>query len=151
MERPPLPTIPYHKQEAGWTCGAATLRMAYASFGLELTEAEVWAGLSPGRDHRTGVRTSRLAWDARGRGFAALAVQARQPWGMLSACARLGFRAVVSHPLFWGSSRRHFSILAAADESGILLHDPQAGPALPFGKDQWLELWGAAFGNFRAV
>lgn len=146
---PPSP-IPYRKQETGWTCGAASLRMAYASFGLDLSEPELWAILQPNRLDRSGVYPARLAWEAQTRGFSALAVQARRPWELLSTCARLGIRAVFHQPLARGSPRRHFSILTQADDEGIIVHDPQFGPDLAFKKADWLELWGAAYGNFDA-
>src|SRR4051794_8744769 len=130
MDPPPMPPIPYRKQETRWTCGAASLRMVYASYGLEFSEAEVWAILKPNRNDRSGVSSSRLAWEAQRRGFPALAVQARHPWQMLTTCARLAIRAVFHQPLSRGSPRRHFSILAHADEGGIVLHDPQFGPEL---------------------
>ena len=55
------PSMPYRKQETRWTC-AASLRMVYASFGLELSEAELWDILKPIRTDRSGVESSRLAW-----------------------------------------------------------------------------------------
>ncbi|WP_406695661.1 cysteine peptidase family C39 domain-containing protein [Singulisphaera sp. Ch08] len=146
-----MPPIPYRKQETRWTCGAASLRMVYASFGLELSEAELWAILKPNRIDRSGVHSSRLAWEAQQRGYAAIAVQARLPWELLSTCSRLGIRVVFHQPLSRGSQQRHFSILAHADEDGIVLHDPQFGPSLTFRKTEWLELWGAAYGNHQAV
>src|SRR3954454_20774552 len=92
-------TIPYRAQETGWTCGAASLRMVYASFGLEVAESEVWASLKPNPLDRSGVKTSRLAWEARRRGFAALALQARMPWALIRDCARWGVRVVFQQPL----------------------------------------------------
>ncbi|SIO60657.1 Peptidase C39 family protein [Singulisphaera sp. GP187] len=150
MKPLPMPSIPYRKQETRWTCGAASLRMVYASFGLEFSEAELWAILKPNRIDRSGVYASRLAWEAQQRGFAALTVQARLPWELLSTCSRLGVRVVFHQPLSQGSRQRHFSILTHADADGIVLHDPQFGPALRFRKSEWLELWGAAYGNDRA-
>lgn len=146
-----MPSIPYRRQESRWTCGAASLRMVYASFGLELSESELWAILQPNRIDRTGVHSSRLAWEARQRGFSAIAVQARLPWELISRCSRLGIRVVFHQPLSQGSRQRHFSTLAHADEFGIILHDPQFGPGLSFRKAEWLDLWGAAYGNYQAV
>lgn len=150
MEPSLTPLVPYRKQETGWTCGAASLRMAYASFGLELSEPELWAILQPDRLDRSGVYPARLAWEAQNRGFSAMAVQARRPWDLLTTCARHGIRAVFHQPLSRGSPRRHFSILAQADDDRIIVHDPQFGPDRAFPRAEWLEHWGACFGNFDA-
>src|SRR4051812_13046693 len=105
----PMSPVPFRPQETRWTCGAASLRMVYASFGLDLSEAEVWAILKPNRNDRSGIAPSRLAWEARRRGFEAVAVQARRPWEMLSTCARHAIHAVFHQPLSRGSPKRHFS------------------------------------------
>lgn len=154
MDDPPgLATalIPYRAQETGWTCGAASLRMVYASLGLELTEGAIWSSLKPNPYDRSGVKASRLAWDAQRRGFEALALRARDPWELIRVSFGQRLRLIFQQPLTWGSPRRHFSVLAEADDDGIVLHDPQLGVAIRRTRAEWLELWGAKYGNHWAA
>src|SRR4051794_31100588 len=118
-----LPTIPYRPQVTNWTCGAASLRMIYASYGLEVGESDIWALLKSNRFDPSGVLSSRLVWEVCRRGLSAVVLQARSPWDMLQVCMRLGIRVVFNLPAKRGSPQRHFGVLAGGDELGIVLHD----------------------------
>jgi hypothetical protein len=134
----------YESQDQPWTCGAASLCMAYRRLGLECSQGEVWAALSGSSGRSRGpMPTHRLARDAWRRGLAALVVQARRPRRLLEQCQRLGVPAIVRHRLSAHKPRWHFSVLAGLDGEGVVLADPLplAGPRLRRDWETFRELW----------
>jgi len=143
--------IPYVRQESAWTCGAASLGMVYRSLGADYSQAEIWSAIAaPGPLDSSGVALHRLGRDALERGFAAVVVQAADPWAAVVACDRGGVRVIVNQPLTRGSPRRHYAVLAGVAGDGVTLHDPTHGPDQRFAKDDWLGLWGTRAGNPEA-
>src|ERR1051326_5901838 len=89
--------IPYESQKLPRMCGAAALSMVYRSLGLDVYQDEIWPHII-GKNARGDecARTHRLAADAIGRGFAALVMQAREPWDIL-ASHESGVRMILNH------------------------------------------------------
>lgn len=149
MSQPP--TIPFELQDhaAGQRmCGAAVLCMVYRSFGLKLTQTEVWDSIAriDAYGNRAG-RTYLLAADAIRRGLCAVVVQARRPWETLVACWSAGVRVILNHRIRPSSVRGHFSVLAGLADEQARLHDPADGPARPMARADLLMLWSATRGS----
>jgi hypothetical protein len=79
--------------------------------------------------------------DARSRGFAAVAVQARHPLAALLSCRDNGLRAILNHRLRPDSGAGHYSVLLDVDAESVLLHDPLYGPRRRVPHAEFLELW----------
>jgi hypothetical protein len=138
--------IPYEQQDKSpgdRLCGAAALCMVYRSLGLICTQSEIWQRISRGQ---RSARTYQLAADALTQGFAALVIQARDPWSLLQRCARPGVRAVINQRLRRGDRRGHFTVLVAIDGDQVRLHDPQLGPERQVSRADMTELWQPGFG-----
>jgi len=135
--------IPYERQQDNRSCGPACLSMVYRSLGLECTQPELWAHV--GREDgfgRPSARTHLVCQDALRRGFAALVIQARDPWRLLRECPRHRARAILNQQLYPGGTRRHFAVLLHAGEDHVLVHDPWSGPDQRLRRDAYLRLWG---------
>jgi hypothetical protein len=145
------PAIPFELQDHAIgqrMCGAAALCMVYRSFGLLLTQAEVWETIA--RNDASGNRAGRtylLAADALRRGLTALVLQARRPWQTLAACWSAGVRVILNHRVRPSSLRGHFSVLAGLSDDQAWLHDPAIGPAQPIARADLLLLWSAIRGS----
>jgi hypothetical protein len=145
------PAIPFELQDHAIgqrMCGAAALCMVYRSFGLLLTQAEVWETIA--RNDASGNRAGRtylLAADALRRGLTALVLQARRPWQTLAACWSAGVRVILNHRVRPSSLRGHFSVLAGLSDEQAWLHDPAIGPAQPIARADLLLLWSAIRGS----
>jgi hypothetical protein len=134
--------IPYERQEDPRGCGAAALCMVYRSFGLACTQSQVWQAIArPGLGGVPGTSTWRLAADALRRGLAALTMQVRDPREALRRSPPEGLRLILNHRPRAGSSLGHYSVLVGVDETGVVVHDPQAGPARHLTRGEFLELW----------
>jgi hypothetical protein len=143
--------IPYEKQVdpgANRGCGAACLSMVYRSLGQEVAQAEIWPAIA--RENRYGSiasTTHLMAKDALGRGFAALAFQARQPLPSLRLCRQLGIRAILNHRLNPELPTGHYTVLVDVDDKDVVLHDPFYGPVRRVPHAELLELWQPRFAN----
>ena len=137
--------FPYEKQEDNYKCGAASLGMVYRSFGQSWTQAEIWPGIQ--RHGRVGAWTYRLACDAQQRGFAALVLQAREPWVLLDRCLKHGLRVIVNQQLRRGSGQRHFTVVTELGDEWVTYHDPFLGPAQQKDRAAFLDLWGPGYGH----
>jgi ABC-type bacteriocin/lantibiotic exporter with double-glycine peptidase domain len=134
--------IPYERQQDRRGCGAAALCMVYRSLGVACVQAEVWRRLArPGPWGALRTNTWRLAADALRCGLAALVLQTREPWAVLSTSAARDVRVILNHRLRSGSAEGHYSVLVAVDDEAALLHDPEAGPARHLRRAELLELW----------
>lgn len=137
--------IPYEKQEEAHLnrmCGAAALAMVYRSFGLTVTQSEIWSGIST-PDSRGGrfARTSVLCRDALGRGLKSMIVKAKDPLSVLHICSANSLRAILNHRLRSGSSLGHFTVLVNITRSFVVCHDPQFGPYRKITNNRLLDLW----------
>jgi len=148
-------TIPYEKQDPSSPhrmCGAAALSMVYASFGKTVPQAEVWPKIS--KHNRFGSLTAAshlIAQDALGRGFSALAIQAKHPLQVLRLCRESGVRAILNHRLKNDEPTGHFSVLVDIDGENVVLHDPTFGPSRRVRHTELLELWRPRFLNAEIV
>jgi len=137
--------IPYQPQAVGTPdhmCGAAALAMVYASLGVRCAQEEIWPAIrQPSARGAWTTRTHRLARHAVERGFAALVVQAGQPWTALARCWEHEVRVIVNHRVRRDSRLGHFSVLAGIGPQEVLLHDPQFGPAQRHSRPAFLQLW----------
>jgi hypothetical protein len=147
--------IPFERQSDApgvRDCGAACLSMVYGSFGKPAPRAEIWPNIS-GRNRAGSVSslTHRMVSDAIGRGFAALAVQARHPLQVLKSCHDSGVRTILNHRLTHDSGVGHYTVLAGLDQSTVLLHDPFYGPSRQVPQAELVELWQPRFPNSEVM
>jgi len=148
-------SIPYEMQsdpQSNRTCGAACLSMVYRSFGREVPQATIWPAIAK-ENHLGSVASTTylMAKDALGRGFSAVAVQARHPLHALRLCHQSGIRAVLNHNLNSYSPAGHFTVLVDIDDENVFLHDPFVGPSRHLSHAELLELWQRRSSNSEIV
>jgi hypothetical protein len=140
-------SIPYERQDTvslQRRCGAACLCMVYRSYGIELSQDEVWLYIARGDGRgQQCTRTYLLAAHALRRGLVALVTQTRDARATLRACSAQRVRAILNHRLGPASQDGHYSVLVAADEERVVLHDPERGPDLALAWQEWLPQWQA--------
>ncbi len=147
--------IPYEMQadpQTNRTCGAACLSMVYRSFGKQVPQAEIWPAIA--KQNRFGSLASTthlMAQDALTRGFAAVALQAREPLQALRFCCQSGTRAILNHRPTHDSPTGHYSVLVDMDERDVVLHDPFYGPDRRVPHAELLELWQPRLPNSEIV
>jgi hypothetical protein len=118
----------------------------------ELTQAEIWPRISkPNRFGSPSSATHLMVADARSRGFAAMAIQARYPLVALLTCQENGIRAILNHRLRPDSPAGHYSVLLDVDADSVVLHDPFYGPRRRIPHAELLELWQPQFANSEIV
>ena len=108
----------------------------------QLSQEEIFLEIA--RPNATGAvscSTHLMVRHARGRGFAALAVQARYPLQALLQCQSSGVRAIPNHRLKSDSPAGHYSVLIGIDGRDVILHDPFYGPSRRVPPLELLELW----------
>lgn len=128
----------YEAQETALGCGAACLAMAYRILGRSVPQADLWSGIARmNTAGRVVAHTHLLAGDAVGRGFEAVAVQAHEPSRLLHAVHRAGVLAILNTRQSPGSAIGHYLLLVDVDERGIVVNDPDQGPARAL---SWAEL-----------
>ena len=134
--------IPYEKQQSERMCGAAALCMVYRSLGLAVEQAEVWQAVQ-GKNALGDPcgDTHLLASDALERGLHALVLKACEPWPALGRCLENGARVVLNHRAATHSWTGHFTVPIQFGDTGVLVHDPQFGPARRISRDDLLTLW----------
>lgn len=123
-------------------CGAAALRMAYLSLGVDMAQALIWPRVA--RHDGCGIRSARthlLAADAERRGLRAAIIQVDSPRDVLTRCWEHDVRVILNHRPHAASRAGHYSVLAGVDERGIEIHDPQSGPERAIAWDEWIALW----------
>jgi hypothetical protein len=145
----------YEKQEDApgrRMCGAAALCMVYRSFGGVVTQQDVWPAISrPNFGGEPRAHSFLLGADALERGYAALTIQARDPWRALELAAAHDIRTIVNHRLSVTSGAGHFAVVVAVDDDAVVVHDPQVGPNRRIGRAEFLELWRADWsGRWRS-
>jgi hypothetical protein len=144
MTAPPI-AIPYEQQNDSRSnrgCGAACLSMAYASFGKEVPQAEIWPLIAKRNClGSVGSTTHLMALHAVSQGFDAVVMQARHPIQVLRLCHEAGTVAILNHSVQLGVASGHFSVLADIDDRNVVLHDPALGPARRLSHAQLLRLW----------
>jgi hypothetical protein len=137
--------IPYEKQfdpQASRTCGAACLSMVYRSFGKDVSQRLIWPEIAKRNRFGSLASTTHLmAHDAIARGFAAVAIQARDPLKALRICRDAGIRVILNHRVKSDSSTGHYTVLADLDETHVTLHDPLLGPSRRLSHEELLALW----------
>ncbi len=138
-------TIPYEKQfdlQATRTCGAACLSMVYRSLGKEIPQSLIWPRIAKKNIYGSLASTTHLmAADAVSRGFAAVAIQVRDPLKALRVCKANGIRAILNHRLQPDSPAGHYTVFVDIDENDVKVHDPFFGPSRRVRQDVFLELW----------
>jgi hypothetical protein len=144
MSQPAL-AIPYERQSAessAHTCGAACLSMVYRSLDQQVPQREIWPRIAQRNLYgRMASTTCLMAADAINRGFAAVALQARDPLRMLRLCREFGIHAILNHRLKPESGAGHYSVFLDIDDTHVTLHDPLFGPARWLPHAELLDLW----------
>src|SRR5439155_26107526 len=106
------------------------------------TQSAVWQAVArPGPGGVPRTSTWRLCADALRRGLAALTLQARDPWEVLRRGPPRAVRLLLNHRPHADSPAGHYSVLVRVDEAGVVVHDPQVGPARRLTRGGLLELW----------
>lgn len=138
--------IPFERQEDSTPrfkmCGAAALAMVYRSFGLEVTQAELWPSIT-GRDRNGDLqaRTHLLCRDALRKGYLGIVFRARDPWRALERAAAPHTRAILNHRVAAESAAGHYSVLVGLEPDAAILHDPRLGPGRRVTREELLALW----------
>ncbi len=147
--------IPYEKQsdsQSSRSCGAACLSMVYGSLGKTVSQAEIWPLIA--KENRFGSiasTTHLMVKDALGRGFGAVAFQARHPLQALKLCCESGTRAILNHRAMQDSPAGHYTVLVDVDNRDVVLHDPFYGPSRRVPHAELLELWKPRLPNSEIV
>jgi hypothetical protein len=144
MSTPSSP-VPFEPQSDAATirdCGAACLSMLYASLRKPVPRAAIWPGIS-GKNRTGSVAglTHLMVRDARDRGFAAVAIQAKHPLQALRAAHDSGVRVILNHRLGTDTDLGHYTLLVSMDEKEVVLHDPFRGPSQHVAHGDLLDLW----------
>lgn len=108
----------------------------------EGTQSDLFRRISrPGASGSPACATNLMVRDALARGFSAVALQASSPLQLLHACQANGLRVILNHRLRPDRPSGHYTVLVGMDDTGVVVHDPFAGPSqrVPYG--QLLELW----------
>jgi hypothetical protein len=151
----PSSIIPYEKQfdrQSTRTCGAACLTMIYRSLGQEVPQRLIWPLIAKKNLYdRIASTTHLMVADAINRGFAAVAIQARDPLSALRRCGDFGIRAILNHRLKSDSAAGHYTVLLDIDDTHVTLHDPYFGPSRRLPHSELLELWQARVPNSEIV
>jgi ABC-type bacteriocin/lantibiotic exporter with double-glycine peptidase domain len=122
--------IPYFKQEAEWTCGAAVMRMVLASFGIHKTEKQLISSLETNKQIGTWeFELPKLAEKYKLTYF----VERNGTIANLRRYLKDGFRIIVCYYIIQ-DREAHFAVLHKINTKYIFLHDPW------FGKDHKFEL-----------
>ena len=141
----PAPAIPYERQSSEpstRTCGAACLSMIYRALGKEVPQSLIWPRIAQQNLYgRIASTTCLMAGDAISRGFAAVAVQARDPLRMLRLCRDSSIFAILNHRLKPESGAGHYSVFLDIDDTHVTLHDPLFGPSRRLSHSELLDLW----------
>jgi hypothetical protein len=142
MSQPAL-AIPYQTQSAeSSACGAACLSMIYDAFGKEVPQRVIWPLIAQKNLYgRVASTTCLMAADAISRGFAAVALQARDPLRMLRLCRNSGIQAILNHRLKPDSGAGHYSVLLDIDDTHVTMHDPLYRPSRRLSHAELLDLW----------
>src|SRR5262249_37774312 len=88
-----------------------------------------------------------IVQDALNRGYAALAIQARDPLQVLRRCRDSGIRVILNHRLKPDVPSGHFTVLVDLDADRVVLHDPYFGPSRRVAQVELLELWRPRYVN----
>ncbi len=123
-------------------CGAACLAMAYRALGQIVPQAEIWPLVARRNAFGSVASTTHLmVGDAHKRGFEAVAVQARDPLGLLRACTDAGVQAIL-HLRYSADDRSgHYVLLLDIDSHYVRLHDPKLGPDRMLLHQELIDLW----------
>jgi hypothetical protein len=148
-------SIAYQRQSGGEgnrMCGAACLSMVYSSFDMEVPQTEIWPAIAkPNRFGSEASTTHLMVADALGRGFDAVAIQARHPMHVLKVCRAAGVRVILNHRLHSEAGTGHYTVLVDLNERDAILHDPYFGPSHRLSHAELLELWQPRFPNSEIV
>jgi len=126
--------------------------MVYRSFGLDVSQAEIWPAIAKvNRFGSLASTTHLMAQDALGRGLAAVAFQARHPIQALRLCREANARAILNHRPEPLSPSGHYSVMLDLDSKNVYLHDPFYGPSRTLSHAEMLELWQPKFPNSEIV
>jgi len=121
--------VPYFKQETGYTCGAASMRMALATFGIRKSEKQIARLMRTNRKHGTcSASFPRLAEKYR----ASFVVKRNGTIDDLKKYLKEGYVVVVSFFFFeYFVGKKlvyHFAVLKGISKGNIFLLDPELGP-----------------------
>ncbi len=136
--------LPFEAQIEPRGCGAASLAMIYRALGKPVPQSEIWPRIAR-RNARGSVAstTCLIAADAIARGFSAVAVQARDRLGTLSACEATGIHAILHIRSARNEADGHYTVLNGLDSTNVRIHDPSNGPERILPHAVLLSLWDA--------
>lgn len=124
--------IPYEKQldiNGFRTCGAASLKMIYKSYGFEIPQTSIWCVIrTPDKNQSYYAPSNRLAMDAILRGFNATIFKAIEPISAIKTVLLSGGQVIMNHRLNSDTGLGHFTVALSIDEENVFFHDPEKGP-----------------------
>jgi ABC-type bacteriocin/lantibiotic exporter with double-glycine peptidase domain len=141
--------VPHFYQSSEQTCGAACLRMLFASLGVQHDEGTIAqsCGMSP-----LGCTVQDLVTGAQTLGFNAVLLSVSSEADALSALsndvpfvAMIDLASLQGGPMFqW-----HFVVPLAFAQGEVIFHDPADGPDRRASRDDFLAAWATA--GYRGV
>lgn len=131
--------IPHYYQSNEYSCGAATLRMVLAGFGVRASETALARAL--GTNARTGTSRKTLATIAKARGLRTESGHGRT-LRHLAADLAAGRMVVVLYreP---EEDVGHFAVCLRVTGASVTLHDPWHGPHFTLPRREFLRRWHA--------
>lgn len=136
--------IPHYHQATDYSCGAASLRMVLAHFGIRTSEKRLAAAL--GTNTRTGTSRKAIIDHAKTRG---LEVTARHHLTLADVAADVAAkRPVIVLYREPEEDVAHYAVCVGVTKTHVRLHDPWHGPAFALTRRDFLRRW---YGSHRAT
>lgn len=148
-----LQDIPYVKQKP-MMCGAACLSMVYKSFGDDYTQDEIYERSSVPciiNDKKTATfPVSKVAKDALGRGYHAVAMQAKDPAEFFKLFSEIKDRVRVIVSTIPGRSS-HLILLIDVTRKDLVFHDPAGRPSYHMTRKKFIKQWVPPYYSLIAI
>lgn len=136
--------IPHYHQKTDYSCGAASLRMVFAHFGMRTSEKRLAEIL--GTNPRTGTSRKAMLRHAKARG---LRVEARHHLTLAEVASDIAAkRPVIVLYREPEDDVAHYAVCVGVTKDRVHLHDPWHGPAFTIPRREFLRRW---YGSHRAT
>ena len=148
--------IPYEKQlfnsPSQRSCGAAALRMVYASYGLGDKQVDIWAAIStPSRAGGLYAENYKMITHILSRGLAAVFVQAIDPVELTKRLLNQHIRVIMNYRANASSTAGHYTVALKDTGKGLRLHNPETAPDRFERYNALYKLWTRLTSNDEAI
>ena len=132
-----LLSVPFYKQETIYTCGPASLRMAFSFFGRQVAESTLASEV--GTNDATGTERERMGEAAKTRGL----IPHEKTDAAIKDLTDLYRQGIPSIVRFVEPSQNvdHYGVVIGIDGSNIVIHDPWNGPETVFDLGMFFMRW----------